>query len=233
VGLDPEGDDPTRDPTLDDPTVDDPDLDDTDEYAIINRPPSCTMTVRVDLAALLRGSVHPGECCAIENAGPIPVAVARDLLSDSFLKFVFHEAGDIRAISHRGRHINATVRTALAHRDHHRCVVPGCGVSYGLEIDHIQPLEEYGLTELDNLALLCHHHHHLKTYDGWILTKGPNGPDATPTWTFVPQPPFGQEPDLGIDTPDGNADWWETQRRHRSGEDAADGGTRGVTRTEG
>jgi hypothetical protein len=44
------------------------------------------------------------------------------------------------------------------------------------------------------LALLCHHHHYLKTYEGWTL-KRTGRSDVDPQWTFTPQPPFGQEPD--------------------------------------
>ena len=120
--------------------------------SIIDRPPTCSVMVRVDLAALLRGSVHPGECCVIDNQGPISVPMARDMANDSFLRFVFHEAGDIRAVSHFGRTINRQLRTALAHRDK-ACVVPGCGVSFGLEIDHVIPFAEGGPTALENLAL--------------------------------------------------------------------------------
>ena len=149
--------------------------------------------VRVDLDALLRGTTLPGETCEIDNFGPIPVAMARTMANDSFLRFVFYEAGDIRAVSHFGRTINRHLRTALAHRDR-RCVVPGCSVSYGLEIDHIQGFAQGGPTELGNLALLCHHHHYLKTYEGWTLERtGPS--DVDPQWTFTPMPPFGQEPD--------------------------------------
>ena len=149
--------------------------------------------VRVDLDALLRGTTLPGENCEIDNFGPIPVAMARNMANDSFLRFVFYEAGDIRAVSHFGRTINRHLRTALAHRDR-RCVVPGCSVSYGLEIDHIQGFAQGGPTELGNLALLCHHHHYLKTYEGWTLERtGPS--DVDPQWTFTPMPPFGQEPD--------------------------------------
>jgi 5-methylcytosine-specific restriction endonuclease McrA len=74
-------------------------------------------------------------------------------------------------------------------------VVPRCGVPYGLEIDHVHPLEEGGLTELSNLALLCHHHHRMKTYGGATLERTGIGDDGSPTWAFTPMPPFGQEPD--------------------------------------
>ena len=150
--------------------------------------------VRVDLDALLRGTALPGETCEIDNQGPVPVAMARDMANDSFLRFVFHQAGDIRSISHFGRTINRHLRTALAHRDR-CCVVPGCGVSYGLEIDHITPFAEGGPTELSNLALLCHHHHYLKTYEGWTLERSGTKDTGPPDWSFTPLPPFGQEPD--------------------------------------
>ena len=166
---------------------------------IIDRPPSATVIVRVDAAALVRGTVAPGELCELDGVGPIPVPLARALAVDSFLALVFTEAGDIRAVHHRGRTINATLRTALAFRDR-TCVVPGCAMPYGLEIDHVHPVALGGVTTLDNLALLCTHHHRLKTYDGWVLERhGPS--DEDPRWSFTPQPAFGQEPDLGLDRP--------------------------------
>ena len=58
----------------------------------------------------------------------------------------------------------------------------------------------------DNLALLCHHHHFLKTYEGWDLARAGTRPDGTPEWSFCPPVPFGQEPGLGIDTPEGRRD---------------------------
>jgi hypothetical protein len=161
---------------------------------LVDRPPNCSLMVRVDLDALLRGDVGPGEVCEIDNQGPIPVAMARDLANDSFLRLVFHRAGDIRAVSHLGRTINRRLRTALAHRDR-CCVVPGCGVPFGLEIDHIVPFAQGGPTELANLALLCHHHHYLKTYEGWTLQLADSTVDGSLTWVFSPMPPFGSEPD--------------------------------------
>jgi hypothetical protein len=177
-----------------------------DTGSLIDRPPACSVVVRVDLAALLRGHADNAELCEIDNQGPIPVPMARDLANDSFLRLVFHQAGDIRAVSHLGRTINRHLRTALVHRDT-TCVVPGCGVFFGLEIDHLVPFAEGGPTELDNLALLCHHHHFLKTYEHWVLARAGTAGDGTPAWSFTPPPPFGQEPDLGIDTEEGRDRW--------------------------
>jgi hypothetical protein len=176
---------------VDSELIDEPELGSADHLG--ERTSPVTVMVRVDRDAFLRGHAQPGELCELDGQGPIPVPLARALAVDSFLSVVFTEAGDIRAISHLGRTINAKLRTALIFRDR-VCVVPGCSMPYGLEIDHVRPREFGGPTELSNLALLCHHHHYLKTFEGWVLKR--NGPtDEDPRWSFTPQPPFGQEDD--------------------------------------
>jgi hypothetical protein len=82
----------------------------------------------------------------------------------------------------------ARLRTAVLARDA-TCVVPGCEVRRGLQIDHVVPLSEHGPTRLDNLARRCSWHHYLKTHQGWRLSGGPGswewrGPEhASPTGT--------------------------------------------------
>jgi hypothetical protein len=205
------GDGPADDSVADDPAEDsdpraDSALQPADPRSIIDRPPTCTVMVRVDLDALFRGYAEEGEYCEIDGQGPIPVPMARDMANDSFLRLMFHRAGRIQAITHLHRTINKKLRTALQFRDT-ICVVPGCEVSYGLEVDHVIPFSDQGPTELDNLALLCHHHHLLKTNDSWILTRVGDEEDGSPIWTFERPPAFGQEPGLGLDTPEGREQW--------------------------
>jgi hypothetical protein len=173
------------------------DLDGADD--LITAAPPATIMVRVDLEALRRGRIGPGELCELDGHGPVPVPVVAGLIDDAFVNLVFTESGDIRAVSHLGRTINSQLRTALAFRDR-CCVVPGCGVAYSLEIDHVVPMEQGGPTEIDNLALLCRHHHRMKTYDGWELARTGRS-DDDPGWRFTPLPPFGQEPGLGSQAP--------------------------------
>ncbi len=134
--------------TIDSGTIDS----DVGPTRLVDQAPRATIIVRVDLEALRRGTVQRGELCEIAGQGPVPVEVVRHLLDDSYLNMVFSEAGDIKAVSHQGRTINQRLRTALAIRDRH-CVVPGCGVAYWLEIDHIISMERGGLTCLDNLTV--------------------------------------------------------------------------------
>ena len=120
-----------------------------------------TGVVRIDHAALVRGHTEPREVCEIVGSGPIPVAVASRLLDDAFLKAVVVDGTDVRTVSHLGRTIPARLRTAVEEM-HPECDIEGCHVSQNLQIDHNQPVEEQGRTELRNLGRLCLHHHRHK-----------------------------------------------------------------------
>ncbi len=129
--------------------------------------------LRVDARALRRGYVEDGEVCEIPGVGPVPVATARGLLPEAFVKILVSDGVDVLSVSHVGRAVSAHVRSAIEERDP-ICVVPGCDVATGLEIDHWQvDFGDEGPTELANLARLCHFHHQLKTYRGFTLGGGP------------------------------------------------------------
>ncbi len=122
--------------------------------------------VRVDATALRRGYVEHGEVCEIAGVGPVPVSTARSLLPESFLKIVVVDGVDVLSVCHVGRRVTAHVRSAIEARDP-TCVVPGCDVAMGLEIDHWQTdYGDGGPTALSNLARLCHIHHAMKTVPG-------------------------------------------------------------------
>jgi hypothetical protein len=113
--------------------------------------PAATVHVRVDHAALVRGHVEAGELCEIPGIGPVPVEVARRLAVDSVLNVLVTDGVDVTAVAHSGRTIPAALRRALVERDP-ECVVPGCTIREGLEIDHVLPFAEGGPASLDNLA---------------------------------------------------------------------------------
>jgi hypothetical protein len=145
--------------------------------------PSAMVHVRVDHSALVRGHAQEAETSEIPGIGPIPVAAARMLASDSILKVLLTKGAEVMTVANAGRTIPAAIRTGLEERDP-TCVVPGCDVREGLEIDHIQPLAEGGLTTMANTARLCRWHHHCKTFLGYQLSGEPG------TWTWTgPDPP--------------------------------------------
>jgi len=142
--------------------------------------------LRVDLPALLRGHKTGNEVCEIPGIdSPVPVATARALIGDAFLELFIAEGTDVKTVVTDTRHVARALRIALEERDS-VCCVPGCNQSMGLERDHWQTdFIKGGETSLENLAMLCPHHHDLKTHKGWRLV-GPPG-----RWRFVG--PEGEE----------------------------------------
>jgi len=132
-----------------------------------------TVHLRVDLAALRRGELEEGESCEIPGVGPVPLATATNVLGESILKVIIGDGVDVTSVCHLGRAVPAHIRSALVDRDE-KCVVPGCDVAKGLEIDHYQiAFENDGPTELWNLCRLCRWHHHLKTHCDYAISGEP------------------------------------------------------------
>jgi hypothetical protein len=137
--------------------------------------PRAMVHVLVDHEALRSGRASVDQRCEIPGIGRIPAATARALTSDAIIKAVVTKGSDVQEVVHLGRTVPAHVRTALEVRDP-VCVVPGCDVRTHLEIDHYRiPWADGGGTEMNNLARLCHWHHHLKTHCGYRLDGGPGG----------------------------------------------------------
>ena len=135
--------------------------------------PLAVIVVHISYAAYLRGHTVPGEICEVEGAGPITVATAYRLASDSFMKAVVNNGVDISLVSHLGRTIPAHLRTGVEVRDR-TCNIEGCEIDRHLEIDHNIPVAAGGPTSLANLGRLCHHHHHQKTLRD-LRRTGPHG----------------------------------------------------------
>jgi hypothetical protein len=93
-------------------------------------------------------------------------------MADAFLTAVVMNGVEVAKVAHLGRYPTAHQRSALVVRDP-ECVVPGCHVREGLEIDHVDPWSTSRVTKLEALARLCRFHHALKTYEGYRLEGGP------------------------------------------------------------
>jgi hypothetical protein len=119
-----------------------------------------------DLNAYRRGHAHAGEACHIIGGGPIPVALARELSKDAFLKAVLHDGTNIHTVAHFGRHRPAKLQTALElgappKFDGVKCT--DCDRKYFLEWDHVDPRANNGMTTFRNLKPRCPPCHHAKT----------------------------------------------------------------------
>ena len=135
--------------------------------------------------------------CTIESGAhhlPLSAATARRLSCDASLVPVLEDAsGNVLNVGRKTRAIPPSIRRALQIRDH-GCRFPGCCESRYVDAHHVQHWCDGGETRLDNLVLLCRHHHRLLHQDGYEIVKHggqqfefltPNG-DAMPT-AMAPQ----------------------------------------------
>ena len=150
------------------------------------------------------------------HLGPLLSDVECQYLScDATCEVWFERAGRPIGAGRSTRTVNRRLRRALEHRDR-CCVVPGCGATRGLHAHHLIHWENGGLTELDNLVLVCPYHHRLH-HAGGITLIGPahqlvvtdaDGQALTNASLARPptQPPPAVAPCKG---PTGErADWW-------------------------
>jgi hypothetical protein len=138
----------------------------------------------------------------LEHRGLIDAEVARRLACDATLVVALDD--DVGHTMYEGRarrDPTPAQRRELWRRDRH-CRFPGCANSIFVNPHHVKWWKrDRGRTDLDNLALLCEHHHHLVHSKSWTLSGdgngelsfvGPNGRTMTsrpsPLWARVTPP---------------------------------------------
>ena len=141
----------------------------------------------------------------LEPRGLIDAEVARRLACDaSVVVALDDDVGHTRYEGRARRDPTPTQRRELWRRDRH-CRFPGCPNAVFVHPHHLRWWKrDRGRTDLDNLALLCEHHHHLVHSKGWGVTGdangelsfvGPSGRVMTsrpsPLWTRVSARPRG------------------------------------------
>jgi hypothetical protein len=126
-------------------------------------------TLIADESAITRGHIIDGERCEIAGVGPIPVTIARAMLSDANVRTSTVAGLEIEGIDSDSRYLPADLRRWLD-ATYTSCGVEGCDVDHGLEYDHVVPYAQGGPTTRDNLWRLCRYHHRLKTNERWRVT---------------------------------------------------------------
>ena len=121
--------------------------------------PEKKVVALIDVEALNRGRVEGGETCEIAGVGPVSVSAIRRLLSDAFLTVVFRKGTDVMHVTHLGRQVTATQRTALEARG---CRCERCGSRHLLDIDHNEGWTLTKDTRVEDLSWQCWHCHDLR-----------------------------------------------------------------------
>jgi hypothetical protein len=150
---------------------------------------SARLIVTVPIDALARDGSAGGRT---EFGHPIPGSIARTIAETTppdQLATVLHDGNVVLAVGTTTmldleRHARLGTRAqyvALLVRDGH-CHWPGCSVPAAwCEIDHLQPWEHGGPTNLDNLWLLCSRHHSEKHRSGTECSAGRDGTNGPVT----------------------------------------------------
>jgi hypothetical protein len=116
----------------------------------------------------------------------LPLPVIRRLCCDGGLvSMVENEKGEALNVGRKQRLVPTALKRALEARDR-GCQFPGCHHDRWLDAHHIQHWADGGETSLDNLVLLCTHHHALVHEGGFRLEQSGDGsyffarPDGRP-----------------------------------------------------
>jgi hypothetical protein len=136
-----------------------------------NGPETARLVVHVDAAAL-SGDV-PGR--SELQAGPvISTETARRLGCDAESVTRIERDGLPLSVGRARRTVPPKLRRVLEARDHGCCQWPGCERRRHLAAHHRTHWAAGGETSLDNLVLLCWHHHRLVHEGGYTIENGPS-----------------------------------------------------------
>jgi hypothetical protein len=131
------------------------------------------VVVHVDAATLTGNGEGMAE---LESGDPLHPEVVQRLACNCRLEVVAEGVnGRPVGIGRARRTIPAWLERQLRHRDGGGCRFPGCGRTRWLEGHHLRPWTRGGPTDLDNLALMCLHHHKLFHEHGWKVSGDANG----------------------------------------------------------
>jgi uncharacterized protein DUF222/HNH endonuclease len=112
--------------------------------------------------------------CQLDDGPSVAAETARRAACDSALVSVVERNGEPLSVGRRTRSIPPALRRALAFRDR-SCQFPGCERHRFTDAHHITHWAHGGETSLENLILLCRHHHRLVHEGGFSIERSAGG----------------------------------------------------------
>lgn len=140
------------------------------------------------------------EISQIEDGPHVTAETSRRICCDStVIRLKEDENGEPFSIGRRSRSIPPALRRALRIRDG-GCRFPGCTHTRFVDGHHIVHWADNGETRLDNLILLCRHHHHLVHEGGFTCEKSKDGEIYFRDQRQRPLPTFSELPRVASET---------------------------------
>jgi hypothetical protein len=145
--------------------------------------------VHADAEALAGEGEQAG--CGLQGGPAICAESARRMACDASLLSVLHGPTGALDVGRKTRAIPPAMRRALDDRDEGHCRFPGCENHRWVDAHHIVHWARGGETKLDNLVLLCGHHHRLVHEGGFSAVRTADGSLVfrRPDWKVVPAVP--------------------------------------------
>ncbi len=125
-----------------------------------------------ELTATGELGIDPDGRCTLGGRRISPETARRLGCSASMTTVLIDHRGLPLSVGRRSRYPTPAQRLALHLRDGGQCRYPGCS-SRHVDAHHIIDWDPDGLTDLDNLVLLCTYHHHLIHRLGFGITLDP------------------------------------------------------------
>ena len=156
------------------------------------------VNVHIDSATLAHAVAGRSELA--EGPGLAAETVRRLCCDGGLVTHLTDAAGATIDVGRKTRAIPPAIRRALRHRDR-CCRFPGCTRGRWLDGHHVVHWADGGETSLDNLVLLCRHHHRLVHEGGFGAHADASGRIrfTTPAGAVIPEAPTGQPLELPLD----------------------------------
>jgi len=129
------------------------------------------VVVHIDAEAL--ADDEPGRC-ELDDGHALAPETARRLACDASVVAMRERGGRPLSVGRKTRSIPPAIRRALTARDR-GCRFPGCGHHRFVDGHHITHWAHGGKTSVENLVLLCRHHHRLVHEGGYRLERRSGG----------------------------------------------------------
>ena len=126
----------------------------------------------------------------LDDGESVPAGTSRRLSCNSSRVVMTHARnGSVLNVGRKTRAVHPALRRVLHHRDG-GCRFPGCGLNR-CDAHHIQHWADGGKTQLENLLLLCRHHHRALHEGGFSVQLDADGTSRfyTPKGTLIPETP--------------------------------------------